>query len=575
VTSTAPRPAVPRTRRQRVVDETLGRLLRGRGGAAGPVEYDVRIPMRDGVDLLADHYVARAATAGTVLLRSPYGANAVIASAFAGPYIAAGYHVVLVRCRGTFGSGGAFEPMVREVDDSADTVAWLRKQPWFGGRFATVGPSYLGFTQWAMLMDPPPELAAAVIQVGPHDFSRSVYAGGAFNLNDFLGWSDMVSHQEDGGLVRAQLRELTATRRQAPVMAQLPLVDAGERLCEGNAPWYREWAGHRDLADPFWSRMQLGAALDRVQVPVLLQTGWQDLFLQQTLEQYAHLHRRGLDVALTVGPWTHIDIVRKGGALLAREALDWFAEHLAGTGSRLRWSPVRVFVTGVQEWRDLPDWPPAHTARVLHLQPGGTLGDEPAAAGSAALSFTYDPADPTPSVGGRLLAVDTGGYRDDSALAARADVLALTGPPLAAAIEIVGVPVVELAHSSDNPHADLFVRISEVDAKGRSRNVSDGFVRLDPERAGGVVRLELDAVSHRFAAGSRIRLLIAGGSLPRWERNLGTGENPATSTSLAPSRRTVDPAGSRLLLPVPAVEALLHRAQGLDEPGGGHGRARS
>lgn len=508
--------------------------------------------MRDGVDLLADHYVAREASAGTVLLRSPYGANAVVASLFAGPYIAAGYHVVFVRCRGTFGSGGAFEPMVREVDDSADTVEWLRKQPWFGGRFATVGPSYLGFTQWAMLMDPPPELAAAVIQVGPHDFSRSVYAGGALNLNDFLGWSEMVSHQEDGGLVRTQLRALTATRRQAPAMAQLPLVDAGEELCEGKAPWYREWVGHRDLTDPFWSRVQLGAALDRVQVPVLLQTGWQDLFLQQTLEQYAHLHRRGLDVALTVGPWTHVDVVRKGGALLAREALDWFAEHLAGSGTRLRWQPVRVFVTGVQEWRDLPDWPPAHTGHVLHLHPDETLGDEPAAAGSASLRFTYDPADPTPSVGGRLLSADTGGYRDDSALAVRDDVLALTGPPLAAALEIVGIPVVELAHTADNPHADLFLRISEVDAKGRSRNVSDGFVRLDAEQADGVVRLELDAVAHRFTIGSRIRLLIAGGSLPRWERNLGTGEDPATSTSLAPSHRTIDPAGSRLLLPVRA-----------------------
>jgi uncharacterized protein len=262
------------------------------------------------------------------------------------------------------------------------------------------------------------------------------------------------------------------------------------------------------------------------------------------------LRSPGVDVALTVGPWTHVDIVRAGGPLLAREALDWFAEHLAGTGSRLRWSPVRLFVTGVEEWRELPEWPPAADAQVLHLHPGGILGAEPAAAGEALATFTYDPADPTPSIGGRLLAPHTGGYRDDGALARRADVLAFTGPPLAAAVEIVGVPVAELAHATDNPHADLFVRISEVDARGRSRNVSDGFVRLDPGRADGVVRTELDAVAHRFAAGSRVRLLIAGGSHPRWERNLGTGEDPATSTALARSRRTIDPAGSRLLLPV-------------------------
>ena len=111
----------------------------------------------------------------------------------------------------------------------------------------------------------------------------------------------------------------------------------------------------------------------------------------------------------------------------------------------------------------------------------------------------------------------------------------------------------ELAHSSDNPHADLFVRICEVDAEGplpqrqrRLRAARPGTPAAD------VVRLELDAVAHRFAAGNRIRLLVAGGSLPRWERNLGTGDDPATTRTMTPSRRTLLLAGSRLLLPVKA-----------------------
>ena len=109
----------------------------------------------------------------------------------------------LARCSGTFGSGGAFEPMIHEVDDAADTVAWMRDQPWFDGRFATSGGSYLGFTQWALLVDPPPELVTAVISIGPHDFHAAAYQGGAFNLNDFLGWSNQVARQEDYRL-RAQ-----------------------------------------------------------------------------------------------------------------------------------------------------------------------------------------------------------------------------------------------------------------------------------------------------------------------------------------------------------------------------------
>jgi putative CocE/NonD family hydrolase len=70
--------------------------------------------------------------------------------------------------RGSFGSGGVFEPGHGEVQDGADTVSWPRRQPWFTGSFATVGGSYLGFTQLALLADPPPELTTAVVTMGPH-----------------------------------------------------------------------------------------------------------------------------------------------------------------------------------------------------------------------------------------------------------------------------------------------------------------------------------------------------------------------------------------------------------------------
>lgn len=163
--------------------------------------------MRDGVQLVADHYApATSQPVGTLLVRGPYGRRFPFSLVFARIYAARGYHVVLQSVRGTFGSGGVFEPMVNEAADGADTVAWLREQPWFTGRFGTIGLPYLGFTQWALLHDPPPELAAAVITVGPHDFRASVWGTGSFTVNDFLGWSDLVSHQEDPGRIRAGIR---------------------------------------------------------------------------------------------------------------------------------------------------------------------------------------------------------------------------------------------------------------------------------------------------------------------------------------------------------------------------------
>lgn len=105
--------------------------------------------MRDGVELLADHYRPLTPTpAGTLLVRAPYGRRFPFTIFFGSIYAARGYHVVFQSVRGTFGSGGTFTPMVNEVADGIDTAAWLRKQPWFTGTFATIGLSYLGFTQW-------------------------------------------------------------------------------------------------------------------------------------------------------------------------------------------------------------------------------------------------------------------------------------------------------------------------------------------------------------------------------------------------------------------------------------------
>jgi putative CocE/NonD family hydrolase len=166
-------------------------------------------------------------------------------------------------------------------------------------------------------------------------------------------------------------------------------------------------------------------------------------------------------------------------------------------------------------------------------------------------TFTYDPADPTPALGGRVLSF-AGGVRDNRVLEARADVLTFTGEPLAADLEVVGCPVAELAHRSDNPYVDVFVRICDVDEKGRSRNLADGFVRLDAAD-GEVVRVELDAMAHRFPAGHRIRLQVSGGAHPRFARNLGTGEPAASSTGTRASHRTIILDGrSRLTLPAAA-----------------------
>ena len=525
-------------------------MLRLPARTTGYTVSRVAIPMRDGVELVADHYVPASEPVGTLLLRGPYGRGFPFSLLYGALYAARGYRVLMQSVRGTFGSGGTFTPMAHEADDGADTVAWLRQQPWFTGRFATIGISYLGFTQWALLQDPPPELAAAVITAGPHDFSESAWGTGSFTVNDFLGWSHLVAHQEDPGRIRSGIRQLRAQKSVIRAAGELPLGAAGRELLGTGAPWWESWLDHPDDNEPFWETMRFGAALDRVQVPVLLIGGWQDLFLQQTWQQYRHLRDRGVDVALTMGPWTHTQLLSQGLRTIAQESQDWLDTHLGARPSAPRPARVHFYVAG-EGWRDAPDWPPATTKHALYLRPGGALSDTPPTPSVSSVSFRYDPADPTPTIGGRLLSPD-GGYRDDTALAARRDVLSFTTDVLTEDLCVIGNPVAELAHSSDNPHVDVFVRISEVfptkGAKDRSVNVSDGYRRLT--QATDSLTVELDAIAHRFRAGSRIRVLIAGGNHPRYARNLGTGEPTATGGQLKAAIHELHFGTSRVLLPV-------------------------
>ena len=541
-----------RSRIARAAGVTVSRLT----GTPAPtttftVDRRVRIPMRDGVELLADHYRPDGdAAVGTLLVRGPYGRRWPFSAMYAGAYAARGYHVILQSVRGTFGSGGAFDPTVNEAADGADTAAWLREQPWFTGSFGTVGPSYLGATQWALLQDPPPELAAAVIIVGPHDFAASTWGTGAFSVNDFLGWSNMVAHQEDPGKLRSLLRQLRARRVVARAAAELPVGAGGRRLLGAGAPWWESWVAHPDTSDPFWDRYRWPRALEESRVPVLLIGGWQDIFLEQTLEQYRALRDRDVDVALTIGPWTHSHMIGKAAPTLLRESLHWLGRHVAGQPAPAR-SRVRVAVTGERTWLELPDWPPATTETTLHLTDASRL-IEIATAEATSSTFVFDPHDPTPTLGGRLLSPSSGRRRDDR-LVRRDDVLSFTTEPLSTDLSVYGAPAVVLAHRADPVHADLFVRISEVDTRGRSRNVSDGYLRLRPDRHQGPVRVDLDPIAHRFAAGSRLRLLIAGGWFPRFARNLGTGDSMADGTRAVAVTHVVTHAGSHLLLPVTPV----------------------
>jgi uncharacterized protein len=522
------------------------------------VDQGLAVPASDGVPLLTDHYIPQVASPRpTVLVRTPYGRGFPWDHLFGGLIAEQGFHVVIQSCRGTGGSGGADEPFRHERADGRATVAWLREQSWFTGQLATIGPSYLGYVQFALAAEQPPELRAMVAQVamsGPYEFA---YPGGALALENVLVATAAKLGFEHGmaAVIRAGLR---VQRRMRRVSRELPLIRAYPPALGGRVAWFEDWLTHPDRADPYWAALQIPASALAPALPVSLLTGWWDACLDPVLEEYRRLRDGGRrPVRLVIGPWTHTSAFNKALPVVLGEALSWLRAY-TGDGEipvlhnpglhnpdlRNEDQPVRVYVEGGGGWRDLADWPPPELARQSwYLAAGGSLVPEPPAQPGVS-SFRYDPADPTPSVGGPLL-TSKAGPADNRALEARPDVLVFTSAPLAAALDVVGPVSARVRVRASGGYFDVFARLCDVDLRGRSRNVCDGLIRHRPGASGGTaepgdtaqpaeITVPMSATAYRFAAGHRLRLQVSGGAHPRFARNTGSGEPPATATRLVP-----------------------------------------
>jgi putative CocE/NonD family hydrolase len=188
---------------------------------------------------------------------------------------------------------------------------------------------------------------------------------------------------------------------------------------------------------------------------------------------------------------------------------------------------------GEETWRDFPSWPPpGYDPQRLHLHPAGALTADPPPE-SAPDTYRYDPADPTPAVGGVRMAVGVkSGRVDNTALEARPDVLTYTTTALEHDTEVVGEVGADIWFRSSLPYADVFVRLCDVDEKGRSTNVCDGLVSLTGADETTCATVRLWPTAYRFRRAHRIRVQVSSGAFPRYNRNLGTGEPRATATTL-------------------------------------------
>jgi putative CocE/NonD family hydrolase len=522
------------------------------------VTRDLRVAMPDGVVLLGDHYAPRGGPRRpTILVRSPYGRRGFFGSVFALPLVTHGYQVFIQSCRGTAGSGGDFVYVRNEQSDGLATIAWIKQQEWFSGELAMVGASYLGFVQWAVAADAGPEMKALVPFITTSDCNHFRYQGGSLTLESMFGWSTMMTRTAATG---PKLSALFAQRKQERQLekgyAHLPLGEADRVAIQQPSSHYQDVITH-SADDDYWKPIDFSARVGEVTTPIALQAGWYDLFLDWQLQDYQRLRAAGRHPYLLIGPWFHGELSSLGAT--TRDSLAWLNAQVKGDKSGLREQPVRLFLMGANEWRDFADWPPKARSERWHLQPGGALAQS-APPTSEPDRYRYDPADPTPTVGGNSLGSRKRmGGKENREVEARSDVLVYTSAALEHDLEVIGPVTADLYARSSLDHTDFFARLCVVEASGKSLNLCDGIARLAPGHpasdADGIrhVQIDLWPTAYRFQRGQRIRVQVASGAHPRFVRNPGSGEPPATGTKLLAADQAIyhDPEHpSALLLPV-------------------------
>ncbi|MFI6759820.1 CocE/NonD family hydrolase [Micromonospora sp. NPDC050417] len=554
-------------------------------------EFDVPAEMRDGVVLRAD--VFRPAGAGpwpVLLVRTPYSKQDPGIFATLNPLAAVrrGYVVVLQDTRGRYGSEGEWEPLRHEQADGYDSVRWAAALPGANGLVGMYGPSYLGNAQWMAAAGKPPELKAiAPAFTWSEPFDGLFGRGGAIELGLGANWS----LQQGANLISRRFHDAPDERhrRLVALVAELDGLDTGA-YWELPAAAFPAFARHqvpdlgyqRALADPdVVAACRVADKYDQLDLPTLNIGGWYDVFLQGTLDNFRAMSDAGRPAQLVVGPWSHRS---QGGhqqgelnfGLAANERsldlrstlgdiqLDWFDRWLKPAADRRRApvAPVRLFLTGVNRWRDEPAWPLARAVDTpMYLGAGGRLRVEPPAPDEEPDTFRYDPADPVRTHGGPILMATEypPGPFDQERVERRPDVLVYTGEPLTDDLEVTGRVRMRLVAASSAPGTDWVARLCDVDPAGVSRNLADGIVRVGCE-PGQPVEHEIDlwSIGHVFRRGHRLRVQVTSSNFPRWDRNPNTGAVDGTGTAFADQTVHHDAARpSRIILPVvPAAQPV-------------------
>ena len=547
------------------------------------MRLDVKVPMRDGVNLSADIYLPKAHERfPTVLMRTPYSNNGDGMIEKGRRLANSGYACVIQDCRGRWDSDGEYYPFHPEGADGYDTQEWIGGQEWSNGKIGMAGGSYVGLVQWRSAPYRSEFLTCIAPRVICCDFfSGLIHPGGAFQLSVAMTW---------GMRTNGRTGQSIDYHNWTEAFRSLPLIEMDERTGRDLRFW-KDWIQHPNY-DDYWVEVDDEKRWGEIAVPAFNMGGWYDLYAQHAFINFNGLRQHGhtpeaRQSKLIVGPWPHalsastrtgdIDFGAHSMVDLETEELRWFDYWLKAMDNGIvDEPPLRLFIMGTNEWRDEHEWPLARTTWgkwYLHsdgsastLLGDGSLSADPPEHESAD-HFIYDPRYPVPTRGGNNCCsphiVPWGPY-DQSCLEMRTDVLCYTSAPLETDMEVTGPIKVVLYAATDAPDTDWTAKLVDVSPTGYAMNLCDGIIRaryresltdptlLQPKK---VYEYEIDlaVTGNVFRKGHCIRVEISSSNFPRFDRNPNTGHPFGIDAEMRPARQTVYHTReypSHILLPV-------------------------
>jgi len=542
------------------------------------VDFNVRIPMRDGVELSADIYSP--STSGrfpVIVVRNPYTKSAQWAQR--GRWWAErGYVFVVQDVRGRGDSDGEFYPLVNEANDGTDTYNWAAKQRWSTGKVGGYGGSYAAWTQLYPVAAGNSSLSAMLPMAVPPDPDRGFPFVSGIAVPATATWLASIDGRTYQSLDSVDLQAAFDGR---------PLIEMDRRLGRAMPAW-RDWISSGGLRD-YWVKLSYQSALVNTTVPALWITGWYDDVLAGATENFSALtdEARSLETRerqwLVIGPWGHaINAGQKLGdidfgpdAVIGLEGLQrrWYDRWLKGDDKAFTEPRVRIFVMGSNKWASENEWPIKRTRYVryfLHsggkantLNGDGSLSPTPPASSERSDRYRFDPDKPTPYTTG-LDSRQMGGPDDYREVEKRGDVLVYSTPVMTSTMRACGPVKASLFATSSARDTDFTAKLLDVHPDGYAQRLNDGIVRarfrhgtqqtelLTPGRMESY-SIDLWSTCIDVLPGHRLRLEISSSAAGKFDVNLNTGGDQATETRSVPADQQVHHDAlrpSHILLPI-------------------------